>query len=302
MKSRFVNILTPRRKRNGAIILLSVVLAVCMVGGLVACTVAEQTPDKDGNTGNNDYIVENMGYTLQLPEEYRNLVTLRSADELDANTIVEVYQTATLETNPELGWGIGFLFRIVRHTPAEFEGYWPYRETPTDHFAKDENYFYSIEWPSDVQYDSDVRISEEYSALVEQVSNIASWFIINNGLTEYDNSAAETSEYTYPGVHAVFAVTLSNDAKFEVVLSKPIRQSDDGIWCVERMYQENGAIHMAIPETDLTAMEYYTQLQTETDAGQHPELLNAETVALAYLDSVWDYARHIKDSSIEYTS
>ena len=270
-----------------------------MAGGLVACTAREQDPEKGGSTENTDYIVKNMGYTVQLPEEYRDKVTLRPVEELDANTIIEVYQTATLEKGTA-EWDMGFLFRIVRHTPAEFEGYWPYRVTPTDHFAKDENYFFSIEWPSDVQSDSDVSIREEYNALVEQVSDILSWFITNNSLTEYDNSAVETSEYTYPGVHAVFAVTLSNDAKFKVILSKPIRQGDDGIWCVERMVQENGAVHIAMPDTDLTAMEYYEQLQTETDAGQHPELLDAETVARAYLDSVWDYVRHIKDSSIEY--
>lgn len=121
-----------------------------------------------------------------------------------------------------------------------------------------------------------------------------------NEMAEYDHSAVEESEYTYPGVHAVFTVILSNDAKFEVILSKPIRQSDDGIWCVERMYDGHGNIYVSMPETDLTAMEYYTQLQAEVDEGHRPGLLDAEDVALTYLDSVWDYARHIKDSSIEY--
>jgi len=301
-KNRVKNVLN-YKKPGFLVVAMAMLLCIVLTGCLAANspdTVAEQNFNKDGNIKDTDYIIKSGEYIVQLPQEYSDKITIRPTDELDTKTIIELYQSATLDKHPELGWQTGFLFRIVRHTKAEFEHYWPYEVTPVDHFAKDENYFYSIEWPSDVQSDVDENIRAEYSILREKGSDIISWFITDNNLTEYDNFEVETAEYTYPGVHAAFTVTLSNDEKFTVILSKPIRQDDDGIWCVERMYQENGNILIAVPETDLTAMEYYEQMQLETDVGQHPELLDAQAVALAYLDSVWDYARHIKSHNIEY--
>lgn len=277
--------------------MLALILIIGSLSVLAACTTTRQgLSETNGNT-DTGYLLENMGYTILLPDGYHDKVTLLPSNELDSNIIIAAYQTATFEEYP----GAGFLFRIVRHTPAEFEQYWPDRDMigGSDHFAKDESYYYSMEFPTDVQAFNDI---EGYQTLAEQESTIRSWFIANNNLTEYDHGAAVYApEYTYPGIHAIFSVVLSNDAKFDVILSKPIRQGTDGIWCVERMYDEYKHLYMAIPETDITAMEYYTQLQAEVDTGHQVGLLDAENVALTYLENVWDFARHIKNSNIRYT-
>jgi hypothetical protein len=169
-----------------------------------------------------------------------------------------------------------------------------------NHFAKDGNYYYSYEFPTDVQADMETEgAAEEYQALCESFD--LSSFIFANNLLVYDHNAAiYEPEYTYPGEHAIYAFSLSNGSKFTLILSKPVRQGADGIWCVERMYDEFDNLYIAMPETDLTAAEYYLQLQAGVDAGHRPGLLDAEEVALTYLAEVWDYARHITNSSIEY--
>jgi hypothetical protein len=68
------------------------------------------------------------------------------------------------------------------------------------------------------------------------------------------------------------------------------------------MYDEYGNLYIAMPDTDLTAMEYYTQMQAEADAGHRVGLKDAEDVAFTYLADVWDFARNISESSIEYTT
>ncbi len=173
---------------------------------------------------------ERFGLLVPLPEDYTGKVTLTPQNELDGTTIIEVYQTATYEKYP----GMGLLFRIVRHTPAAFEDYWPGRDMVGGgaHFAKDDGYYYSVETPTDVQADVETKgVLEEYEALYGEIdSSILPAFIEANGLTPYDHSVIYKSEYTYPGNHAIFKCTLTNGSKYKLILSQPVRQGSDGIW------------------------------------------------------------------------
>lgn len=290
----------PKKRLRKVLPISLAVVAILCVAGFAAVSIIKVNDEEKANKNSDEYTYVNLGYKVPLSDDYRDKVTLLSSDELDDNAIIAVYQTATIEKYPEMG----FLFRIVRHTPAEFEQYWPAIDVVggSHHFARDGDYYYSIETPTDVQADAATPgVLEEWEALAEQKDTIISRFMERNHLTAYDHEAAVYHpQYTYPGVHAIFLVTLSNGAKFKVVLSKPVRQGDDGIWCVERMYDENENLYIAMPKTELTAMEYYKQLQKEADGGQRRDWLNAEEVGLKYLAEVWDYARHIKETNIEY--
>lgn len=244
----------------------------------------------------------NLGLTVLLPADYAGAVRLTPDGALDENTVIEAYQVATYEKYP----GAGLLFRIVRHTPAAFEDYWPQADMigGSMHFAKDDSYYYSVETPTDVQADVETPgVLEAYQALYGEITtDVLPAFIQANNLTAYDHSVFYQSDYTYPGNHALFTAVLSNDAVFQVVLSQPVAQGEGGIWCVERMTDENNNLYIAMPQTDLTAMEYYTQMQAQADAGYDTGMLDPQAVALTYLDEVWGWASHLASYTITYST
>lgn len=250
--------------------------------------------------GANEALPQYLGYTLALPEEYRDKVTLAPPDALVESVLFVLHHTASVALLPHAG----FMFSIVRHTPAQFEDYWVGYEATggSNHFARDEHYYYSVEFPTDVQSHPDVR--EEYAALLWLRDAILERFIADNGLTTYDHHAEVLApEYTYPGEHVLYQITLGSGDVFTAVLSHPVRQGEGAIWCVERMIQEDyGNVHFAMPDTDLTAAEYYAALQAEADAGRAPAWLDARTVGQEYFDRVWGwYPVHIKESTLRYS-
>ena len=55
-----------------------------------------------------------------------------------------------------------------------------------------------------------------------------------------------------------------------LVLSQPVTQGEGGIWCAERLYyggMDTDPFYI-LPDTDLTAADYYAQLQAQADGGQ----------------------------------
>ena len=70
---------------------------------------------------------------------------------------------------------------------------------------------------------------------------------------------------------------------FRSLLSQPARQGADGIWCVERWLQGNGNLYYVYPETEVSAREYYADLQAQCDEGHQPWLLEPLEVAAEYI-------------------
>jgi len=83
MKNRFINILNTKRKKNGALVLLTVVLAVGIVGGLVGWTTANSEPNADA-TSDVLSLVEDFGKALKA-------VTLTAPQDIAAESIEEHY-------------------------------------------------------------------------------------------------------------------------------------------------------------------------------------------------------------------
>ena len=88
---------------------------------------------------------------------------------------------------------------------------------------------------------------------------------------------------TYPGPHAVVQFPLSDGDTYQMLLSQPARQGADGIWCVERWLQGNGNLYYVYPETEVSAREYYADLQAQCDEGHQPWLLEPLEVATEYI-------------------
>ena len=84
------------------------------------------------------------------------------------------------------------------------------------------------------------------------------------------------------------------------LLTNALARPDFVAYSVERMHDAYGNTYIAMPQTDVTAIEYYTQLQAEADQGHRPGLLDPADVALTYLDEVWDFAPHIADTRLTY--
>lgn len=88
---------------------------------------------------------------------------------------------------------------------------------------------------------------------------------------------------SWPGPHAVAEFSLSDGELCRLLLSQPAKQGADGIWCVERWQQQNGYLHYVYPQADVTAQEYYDELQTQCDDGHQPWRLDALEVARQFV-------------------
>ena len=80
----------------------------------------------------------------------------------------------------------------------------------------------------------------------------------------------------------------------KLLLSQPAKQGESGIWCVERMMDENGNEHISV-------LQNYTALQQECDNGHQPWMLDPEQVALEYIRQTYNTARitEIKEGTYE---
>lgn len=88
---------------------------------------------------------------------------------------------------------------------------------------------------------------------------------------------------TFEGKHALVKFNLSTGETCQALLSKPVRQGDDGIWCVERWMDGNGSIYYSDPMVNTTLSEYYTELQEHCDQGHKPWLLDPSQVAMDFI-------------------
>lgn len=90
---------------------------------------------------------------------------------------------------------------------------------------------------------------------------------------------------TYEGNHIIVDVSLHQQkgySDYRLLLSQPVKQEADGIWCVERWSDEMGNLYYNYvrgAEEDV----YYAEQQAQCDEGHKVGLLNPEDVAMTFL-------------------
>jgi beta-lactamase regulating signal transducer with metallopeptidase domain len=112
---------------------------------------------------------------------------------------------------------------------------------------------------------------------------------------------------TYSGNHIVIKFPASTGETYQLFLSQPVVQGEDGIWCVERWMDGNGAVYYVTPETDIKIADFYKALQKQSDEGDNLSLIDPLEVAIEYIkndlgqlqvtvhDLVQEYSATIED-------
>ena len=102
---------------------------------------------------------------------------------------------------------------------------------------------------------------------------------------------------TYDGEHIVIKFPLSTGETCQLLLSRPAKKDDSGIWCVERWMDGNGTVYYDTPETNGTALEYFTKLQQNVEAGQELWRLDPVAVSLDYINNA--LGQHVTSDELE---
>ena len=162
-----------------AVLLILAVSAGCAFSGA-----------KEGKKGD---LYERFGLGLAIPESSESIVDFTPTKDLDDNTYLEAWHIPSRDA----GCG-GFLCSIVRHTREEFPEYENSMEASGGalHFAYDDNYIYSVEFPTDVQIvpeyadalesGTDAYASYFYGGAPAAYSALTADFIERNHLSPYD--------------------------------------------------------------------------------------------------------------------
>lgn len=107
---------------------------------------------------------------------------------------------------------------------------------------------------------------------------------MENGLRMWLENNRLIKPETYSSAHYTVTFNLSDGSESKLILSQPAKRDSSGIWCVERWYDSNGGMYLVSPDNKENAPEYYSKLQSESDRGSRPGLLDPKQVALEYLN------------------
>ena len=261
-------------------VLLIAALAVgCTFGGAKPSDTPDETPDSPTETP--DVSGFDPAPLFDLPDSLQDKVTVVKGEENRYGvTLVSYYMTADYDQtgdDPERGQ----LCYVRQLTGGQFEDAYlsSYLVTSQRFPGQDGQFFYEVCSPSDMPF-SDATIAdveglyEIYDILYDWLDGI---FAADPAISPIDLSATPfVDDFSYGGNHMDVTIYPYNDPEnpdaetWTLVLSQPVTQGEGGIWCAERLYY--GAMDAdpfyILPDTDLTAADYYAQLQAQADAGQ----------------------------------
>lgn len=103
-------------------------------------------------------------------------------------------------------------------------------------------------------------------------------------LRRFLESSGNLPQEFFNGEHVIVKFKLSTGETTQALLSQPANQGDDGIWCVERWMDGNGAVYYNDPQVDSLLDDYYKELQKQCDEGHNQWLLNPSEVALVFIN------------------
>ena len=165
---------------------LAPALALVLLAG---CGSKTDTPAVD----NENETVTNQGYTLTVPAEYKDLLTVETPEENDRGTVFAVAETASLDAAKAQGWedeGAGNLVTIRRITKGEAVDNVVYDIPGERVFAKDDaGYYFVADYPTDVRLvreDNDAMNAamDQWSAMNAWADTVPDTFLADNsGLT-----------------------------------------------------------------------------------------------------------------------
>lgn len=295
-------------------LLLAFLCTLTACGNLPEAEEPEEPPQEEGGE---DVTVYNCGgVEIALPNRYLDQLTINTYEEKTESglqPLLEVYETASLEAaEADFGDvdGFGFLFGFAALDQAALEQVLSTGAPGIDIFAQDEARYYAYTYPTDVQFyrsggELDTESGEwtNWEALNNLGGEVQAGMMGRNGLQPYSTDAFFEQKFTYGGEHVYlnyypnFASGGNDQEYYTLVLSQPVRQGHDGIWCVERMIDEYGGISYYFPDSGKPAADYYAELQEQCDAGKYPELLTPLGAAKFFVQESGYFSGEAADDS-----
>ena len=314
LKERLVDLVNGRKRSPAALCLtlcLALLLGSCaMVGGTAPVTPGPEatpppvetapaaTPDPDALIADAVLYDLGEGFTLALPADLAEDLLVQfptPAEEGGGPLFPRVYHRPSYEASmEEFGAPTGFLFSLFRYDQVGYEQEYLAANGGTGQtvFAKDENWYYVMGEPTDVQYyargDVIDDTAPEYQSWVyamSRIPDIQADFTARNGLIPINDAADLDRPFQWSGEHHYVEVHSTDySVSLTLLLSQPATQGQGGIWCVEGEFSNNyGGWSRVLPRNiDVTVREYYADLQAQADRGERPELLDPVQAARAW--------------------
>ena len=132
---------------------------------------------------------------------------------------------------------------------------------------------------------------QEWEYVLSRIPDIQADFIARNGLTSYDGGTDLDRPFLWEGEHRYVEVhNAGYSVSLTLLLSQPVTQGSGGIWCVEGSFDNNyGGWGRELPYgIQVTAAEYYADLQAQVDAGHRPGLLDPVQAAMEWYQEKYD--------------
>lgn len=316
LKERLVDLVNGSKKGPAALCLtlcLTVLLGGCsMIGGAAMVTPApEEETEVPSSTSNVDDLFNDAalydlggGLTLAIPTDIvEDTMVLFEEDLGDGSEPVfpKVYHRSSYEAAIEdFDAPMGFLFSFFRYDQVGYEQNYlaVHGGTGQTIFARDGEWYYGMAYPTDVQLytadgdqDTDSADYRRWEYVCSRIPDIQADFIVRNGLTPYDGGAELNQPFLWEGEHRYVEVHSADYAvSLTLLLSQPVTQGSGGIWCVEGSFENNyGGWGRELPYgIQVTAAEYYADLQAQVDQGHRPGLLDPVQAAMDWYREKYD--------------
>ena len=316
LKERLVDLVKGTKRGPAALCLtlcLTVLLGSCsMIGGAAMMTpgLEEETevPSSTSNVGDllTDAALYDLGggLTLAIPTDIvEDTMVLFEEDLGDGSEPVfpRVYHRSSYEAAIEdFDAPMGFLFSFFRYDQVGYEQNYlaVHGGTGQTIFARDGEWYYGMAYPTDVQFytadgdqDTDSADYRRWEYVRSRIPDIQADFIVRNGLTPYDGGAELNQPFLWEGEHRYVEVHSADySVSLTLLLSQPVTQGSGGIWCVEGSFENNyGGWGRELPYgIEVTAAEYYADLQAQMDQGHRPGLLDPVQAAMDWYREKYD--------------
>lgn len=316
LKERLVDLVKGTKRGPAALCLtlcLTVLLGSCsMIGGAAMVTpgLEEETEVPSSTSNVDDLLTEAAlydlggGLTLAIPTDIvEDTMVLFEEDLGDGSEPVfpKVYHRSSYEAAIEdFDAPMGFLFSFFRYDQVGYEQNYlaVHGGTGQTIFARDGEWYYGMAYPTDVQFytadgdqDTDSADYRRWEYVRSRIPNIQADFIVRNGLTPYDGGAELNQSFLWTGEHRYVEVHSADYAvSLTLLLSQPVTQGSGGIWCVEGSFDNNyGGWGRELPYgIQVTAAEYYGDLQAQVDQGHRPGLLDPVQAAMDWYREKYD--------------